>query len=183
MSTQNVSNVGTTEHEPPEMVWEVLVEVSFNPRLSADDVEKLHNKLERRLNKLVRDTLGSNQFDGGLVATVSSLRGRGEETPLFPLVAGNARFTCNLDVVQMVERLCHESDLRELAFDASGRAYELEPEIVYVRHPAHDGQAVAAMPDADAVERQARAHRQAMRSTSGPLARNLVRSQQERGAA
>lgn len=160
MSTQHVSNVGTTEHEPPEMVWEVLVEVSFNPRLTAEHVEKLHNKLERQLNRLVRDTLGSNQFDGGLVATVSSLRGRGEETPLFPLVAGNARFTCNLDVVQMVERLCHESDLRELAFDARGRAYELEPEIVYVRHPERDGQAAARMPDADAVERQAAAHRQ-----------------------
>jgi len=165
------------------MVWEVLVEVSFNPRLSAEDVEKLHNRLEGRLNKLVRDTLGSNQFDGGLVATVSSLRGRGEETPLFPLVAGNARFTCNLDVVQMVERLCHESDLRELAFDARGRAYELEPEIVYVRHPERDGQAAASMPDADAVERQAAAHRQAMSSMGGPLPREPTRSQRGRDAA
>lgn len=183
MSCHQVSNVGSTEHEPPEMVWEVLVEVPFVPSLTPDEIGKLQDRLERRLNRTVREILGENQFGRGLAANVTSLRGRGELTPLFPLLAGGTRFTCNLDVVQMVERLCHETDLRQISFDARGRAYELNVDICYTRCPELDGRAAAPLPDAGEVVRQDEERRLAPRDTSWPLPRKPSRARRGQDAA
>jgi hypothetical protein len=59
--------------------------------------------------------------------------------------------------MEAVERLCADTDLAKLAYDARGRAYELGVSIDYRRRPARDGERTARMPSA---ARMARAEQQ-----------------------
>ena len=84
---------------------------------------------------------------------IVAVHGRGRDTPLFPMVAGRRRFTCNLDVEEAVEQFCADTDLAKLAYDARGRAYELGVNIDYRRRPACDGERTARMPSPAKVAR------------------------------
>ena len=72
--------------------------------------------------------------------------GEGEDTPVFPMVAGQRQYTCNLDIEEVIERTCSATDLASLAFDARGQAYELGVAVQYTRRPEFDGVRTAWMP-------------------------------------
>lgn len=163
MSFHMIQNVGSTADEAPEVVWNVLVEVEFDPRLTATDLDAIQARLWERLNDAIHESVGPHVRMASPV--IIPVRGRGEDTPLFPMVAGRRRFTCNLDVEEAAERLCADTDLAKLAYDARDRAYELGVSIDYRRRPACDGERSARMPD---VERVARAER---RRAKRPVAR------------
>lgn len=152
MTLRRPLNVGSTQHEAPEAVWEALVEVDFDPTLSADRMGELQETLWERMEALVQEVLGPHLRDRTR-CTMSGLRGRGADTPLFPLVAGGSRYTSNLDVVEELEHAAVPADLRQIAYDARGRAYELDVEIEYLRRPELDGTRRAPMPDAVRVAR------------------------------
>jgi hypothetical protein len=63
------------------------------------------------------------------------------------MVMGRKRFTCQLDIEEMVEKLCQGTDLAQIAYDVRGRAYDLEVAIEYHRRPHLDGTRTASMPD------------------------------------
>lgn len=152
MSLHEPQRVGSTADEAPEVVWNVLVEVEFDPKLSAADIDAVQAKLWDRLNDAIRATVGPHTPVNASPLIVA-VNGRGEDTPVFPMVAGRRRFTCNLDIEEAVERLCADTDLAKLAFDARGRAYELGVAIQYNRRPACDGERRARMPSAAKVAR------------------------------
>jgi hypothetical protein len=151
MSVQNPTRVGSTFHEAPEAVWEVLVEILFDPELSAAEIRKVQAELWTRLHDAITGVVGEHAYDG-VDPEITVLRGRGEETPLFPMVVGDSRFTCTLDMVEVAERLARTTDLRHIAYDASGRAYELALEINFLRRPQLDGGRAAEMPEPRKVE-------------------------------
>lgn len=151
MSLHRISYVGSTPHERPESVWEVMVEAEFNPALSEDELAALQEAAWERLGRAIHEVLAP--FVMGNPGThVSDVRGRGEETPLFPMIAGDTRFNSSLDMVEAVEVACQRTDLAHIAYDARGRAYELGVEIAYQRRPELDGVRRAALADAAAVE-------------------------------
>jgi len=145
MSIREPQNVGSTTDEAPEVVWDVLVEVEFNPNLSAEAINELQSKLWDRLNDAIKRTVGPHAHHPA-TPLITAVNGRGEDTPLFPLVAGRQRFTCNFDVEEAVERTCSGTDLSKHAYDARGRAYELGITIQYHRRPECDGVRAARMP-------------------------------------
>jgi hypothetical protein len=155
MSLHEPQRVGLTADEAPEVVWNVLVEVEFDPKLSAAEIDEIQARLWDRLNDAIGKTVGPYAHVGASPLVVA-VNGRGEDTPVFPMVAGRRRFTCNLDIEEAVERLCAETDLAKLAFDARGRAYELGVAIHYRRHPSCDGERRARMPTAARVTRTER---------------------------
>jgi hypothetical protein len=145
MSLHEPQRVGSTADEAPEVVWNVLVEVEFDPRLTATDLGAIQARLWERLNDAIHETVGPHVRMASPV--ILPVRGRGEDTPLFPMVAGRRRFTCNLDVEEAVERQCADTDLAQLAYDARGRAYELGVSIDYRRRTARNGGRRVRMPD------------------------------------
>lgn len=152
MSLQEPHNVGSSLNEAPEVVWDVLVEVEFDPKLSAAEIARIQAKLWERLNEAIRKTVGPHAHHPAS-PLVTAVNGRGESTPLFPVVAGRRRFTCNLDVEEAVERVSAATDLARVAYDARGRAYELGVAIRYGRLPDLDGGRTARMPSAAKVAR------------------------------
>jgi hypothetical protein len=165
MSLHEPHDVGSTADEAPEIIWEVLVEVEFDPKLSAAEIDRVQAKLWARLNDAIRRTVGPHAHHP-TSPLVSAVNGRGESTPLFPVVAGRRRFTCNLDIEEAVERVCAETDLASVAYDARGRAYELGVAIRYGRRPDLDGGFTARMPSAAKVARAEKERRQP-RATAG----------------
>ena len=155
MSLHEPQRIGSTADEAPEVVWNVLVEVEFDPKLSAADIDRLQAKLWDRLNDTIRNTVGSHVHVAASPLIVP-VNGRGEDTPVFPMVAGRRRFTCNLDIEEAVEQSCADTDIAKLAYDARGRAYELGVAIQYKRRPACDGQRTARIPSAAKVARTER---------------------------
>jgi len=155
MSLHEPHDVGSTADEAPEVVWEVLVEVEFDPKLSAAEIDRVQAKLWERLNEAIRKTVGPHAHHPAS-PLITAVNGRGEDTPLFPVVAGRRRFTCNLDVEEAVERTCAATDLAHVAYDARGRAYELGVAIRYGRRPDLDGGRTARMPSAAKVARAER---------------------------
>jgi hypothetical protein len=160
MSIREPQNVGSTTDEAPELVWDVLVEVEFDPNLSAGEIDAIQSKLWDRLNDAIKKTLGPHAHHPA-TPLITAVNGRGEDTPLFPLVAGRQRFTCNFDIEEAVERTCGGTDLSKLAYDARGRAYELGIAIQYQRRPEFDGARTARMPRPAKV-----AHAERRRATS-----------------
>jgi hypothetical protein len=154
MTLHRPLRTGSTEHEPAEVVFEILAEVQFDPRLSADDLAALQDELWRRLNETIRKTVGRHVHQLG-EAMIRGVHGRGETSPLFPLVAGDARYTCALDIVEQIETLCRPTALSRIAYDARGRAYELDVTVQFIRRAEHDGQGLAELPEPGAVERAA----------------------------
>lgn len=148
MTFSHPTRVGSAPNEAPEVVWEILVEVEFAPELGAQEVSVLQDILWGRLDTAIRETLGP-YLHGHPGLEIYDVDGRGEETPLFPVVAGEARFTCNLDVLEVMEARCRGTALQEMAFDARGRAYEMGARIEYLRRPEHDGARVAEILPAD----------------------------------
>lgn len=163
MTFRQPLNVGSTPHEAPESVWEILVEVSFVPTLSAEQIGQLQDTLWERMEAVVRETLGPFLHEPDMLI-VNGVRGRGADTPLFPLLAGASQFTSNLDVVALVEHAAVPDDLRQMAYDACGRAYELDVEVEYRRRPELDGTRRAPMPDPARVARVDRGRARAARS-------------------
>jgi hypothetical protein len=152
MSLHNPHNVGSTANEAPETVWEFLIETEFNPDLSPAALDRIQSALWSRLHDAISDELGPYVF-GNVGVEISDIRGRGEESPLFPVVAGHTRFTCSLDIVELIEHLCHKTDLGKIAYDVCGRAYELDVEIIYVRRPDLDGAQRAHLSDPELVRK------------------------------
>jgi hypothetical protein len=152
MSLHEPQRVGSTADEAPEVVWNVLVEVEFDPKLSAAEIDKIQARLWNRLNDAIGKTVGPYAHVAAS-PVVTAVKGRGEDTPVFPMVAGRRRFTCNLDIEEAVERLCADTDLAKLAYDTRGRAYELGVAIQYKRRPPCDGERRARMPSAAQVAR------------------------------
>lgn len=125
-----------------DAVWEILIEVDFAPEVSVSTVEVLQARLWKTLNAVLRQVLGPHLYEpAGL--EVHEPAGRGKDTPLFPMVAGNTRFTCNVDVVEMLEMQCADTDLAKMGFDARGHAYDLIAQIKYLRRPEHDREGAA----------------------------------------
>lgn len=155
MSLHRIGRVGSTPHEAPESVWELLIEVLFDPKLSAVEIVHLQTELWERLEETIQETLGPHAY-GNSGADVTAIRRRGENTPLFPIIAGDTRFTCNLDVAEMIETICQQTDLAQVAYDVRGRAYELGVEIEYLRRPHLDGTRRAELPDPKMVEQVAK---------------------------
>jgi hypothetical protein len=133
----------------------VLVEVEFDPRLSAAEIDAIQAKLWDRLNDTIRKTVGPHTHSPAS-PLITAVSGRGEDTPIFPVVAGRRQFTCNLDIEEAVELTCGQTDLAKLAFDARGRAYELGVAIQYNRRPELDGVRTAWMPRPTKVARTER---------------------------
>jgi hypothetical protein len=150
MSLRKPIAVGSTAHEPPEAVWEVLVEVEFDPTLSVSQIDRIQAKLWKRLTEAIWETVGP-YVHGGVGPNIVSLHGRGQDTPVFPMVVGRKRFTCHPDIEEMVEKLCQGTDLARLAYDARGLAYDLDVTIEYHRRPHLDGVRAARMPDPEKV--------------------------------
>jgi len=123
----------------------VLVEVEFDPRLSAGEIDAIQGKLWDRLNDAIRTTVAPHAHHAAS-PEITTVGGRGADTPVFPMVAGQRQFTCNLDIEALVERTCGETDLAKLAYDARGKAYELGVWIEYRRRPEFDGVRTAWMP-------------------------------------
>lgn len=146
MSLRQPIAVGSTAHEAPGIVWEVLVEIDFDPTLSASEIDGIQAKLWDRLNEAITETVGPYLHDAS-EPNVLSLHGRGQDTPVFPLVVGNDRFTSNLDIEEMIETLCQDTDLAQTAYDVRGQAYDLDVAIEYHRRPNLDGGRAAIMPD------------------------------------
>lgn len=142
MTFRRPLRVGSPEHAHLEAVWEVLVEVAFVSEASASTVDALQDRLWERLNSTVREVLGP-YVHGAPGVEVYDVRGRGGDTPLFPMVIGCASFTSDLDIVELVERGCAGTELVGMAFDARGRAYDLKAQIEYIRRPEHDGERAA----------------------------------------
>ncbi|HET7230719.1 MAG TPA: hypothetical protein VFJ16_11995 [Longimicrobium sp.] len=145
MSIHEPNRVGSTADEPPEVIWNVLVEVEFDPRLSAPEIDAIQAKLWDRLNDAIRKTVRPHTCHPAS-PLISAVNGRGEDTPILPMVAGQRQFTCNLDIEEAAERTCGGTDLAKLAHDARGRAYELGVAIQYQRRPEFDGVRTAWMP-------------------------------------
>ena len=97
MSFREPHNVGSTSSEPPEVIWNVLVEVEFDPELSAENIDALQAKLWDVLNDVTRAALWPHTRQPASVQ-ITAVNGRGETTPVFPMVAGKRHFTCNLDL-------------------------------------------------------------------------------------
>jgi hypothetical protein len=143
MSFRTPMASGSETHEAPCCLWELKLEVEFDPWLTAEELDGKRRALGEAI-VLILEGLTSS-FDAGV--DLLEVGGRGRETPLFPLVAGDARFTAHIDVLDLVERNCAAAaDLAQIAYDAAGRAYELDVDVVYHRRPALDQQGRAEMP-------------------------------------
>lgn len=149
MSIQKPIATGSEHDERPNAIWEIMVEAEFDPALAPQQILEQQRALWDRLMAAVETA--ASELDA--CVEVAELSGRGAETPLFPVVVGQARFTANLDVVELVEGICHsQTDLAHgLAYDAVGRAYEIDIDIRYRRRPREDGMRYATMPDPAAV--------------------------------
>jgi len=152
MSLHTPHSVGSTANEAPETVWEFLIETEFNPDLSPAALDRIQSALWCRLHDAISDELGPYLF-GNVGVEINDIRGRGEESPLFPMIAGRTRFTSSLDIVELIEHLCHKTDLGEIVYDVRGQAYELDVEIIYVRRPELDGAQRAPLPDPELVRK------------------------------
>lgn len=146
MSLHNPMCVGSEPNEAPAATWEVYIELEFDPRMTPEQIKDLDEKLFDGLQDLVRDTVGVYVV-GRPDAWVYDIRGCGRETPVFPMVAGAARFTCDMDVEEAIEGAGRGTPLAEIAYDACGRAYELGAQPEYIRRPELDGERRADMPD------------------------------------
>ena len=156
MSLHEPIGVGSTPYEPPETIWEVAIEATFNPHLTAEEIGTIQDRISGRLEELVREAMRVEVDTAQILITaLEPLYGRGETSPLFPMIAGESRFTCNLDVLELIDRQCEDSDLQEIAYDARGRAYALSVAVDYCPRPELDGQRWAAMPDPEEVRRMA----------------------------
>ncbi len=156
MTLHNHLQGGSTPHEAPEMTFEVEVNVPFDPRLDARRMKALGDRMWERLRQVLREEIRPF-LSGRPDPDVTARRGLGEETPLFPMVAGESRFTMPLDVSEQVARYCAGSDVSRIAHDALGRAYELDVEVTFLRRPQHDGERTAPLPDPDEVEANSQA--------------------------
>lgn len=138
MSLRQPMNVGSAPDELPEAAWELLVSVPFRRGLDVEEIARIQEALWVELNAAIGRVAGENA--GTLAgAEVFTLRGRGVETPLFPLRAGGRRFTCAEDVAEALERACAGTDLAEVMVDARGRAYDVSVEIQFRRCTWLDG--------------------------------------------
>jgi hypothetical protein len=157
MSIREPIPVGSEFGEYPQTLWELLVDVEFDPTQTAEAMAEQQRAFWDRIIEAVEGagTAGEVQVE------VVEVRGRGKATPLFPMVVGSARYTSALDIIEVVERLCQEqTQLGSVAYDAAGRAYELDVEICFRRVPEHDGQRRAELPrpsEVAAVDRRRRA--------------------------
>jgi hypothetical protein len=155
MTIRNPMRVGSTPHEAPEIVWELLLELTFDPRLTPDEIDQLRHLLWDRIYAAVQVTVGPHLHDSDGEPDLTPVHGRGPDAPLFPLQAGATRFTCTHDIVEVIETTCRPTDLSRIAYDARGHAYELSAEVSFRRLPDLDGAARAPMPDPEAVRRSA----------------------------
>lgn len=146
MSFHNPTTVGSEPDEAPAATWEVYIELEFDPRMTPEQIKELDERLFDGLQGLVRETVGPYVV-GRPDAWVNDIRGCGRETPVFPMIAGAARFTCDMDVEEAIERAAHGTPLAEIAYDACGRAYEVGALPQYIRRPTLDGERRADMPD------------------------------------
>ncbi len=146
MTIRRPTNVGSTPDEAPEVLFELTVTARFDPTLSADELARLRDTAWDRLTASLGSDLAPFLHEPTQV-DVTPVRGRGADTPLFPLVAGEARFTCADDLLEAVERRCEGTDLARIAYDVRGLAYELGVELDYVRRPELDGVRAAPLPD------------------------------------
>lgn len=143
MSIREPIPVGSEFGEYPQALWELLVDVEFDPGQTADAMAEQ----QRAFWDQIIEAVEGAGVAGDVQVEVMAVRGRGETTPLFPMVVGSARYTSALDIVEVVERLCQEqTQLSSVAYDAAGRAYELDVEICFRRRPEHDGQRRAELP-------------------------------------
>jgi hypothetical protein len=162
MSIHQPIPMGSEFHENPHSLWEVMVDVDYDPTLSAEVIDRrkmaIWNRLIAALEKVV-ENLDAN-------IEVTEIDGRGEQTPLFPLVVGRARYTATQDIIETVERVCkvHTELGAGVAHDPLGHAYELDIKIAYRRCPSLDGCARAPMPDP---ERTAELHNRRLGRSRG----------------
>jgi hypothetical protein len=128
---------------PPCAVWQLVVEVEFDPRLTPEEMDRTRRALGEAIVFTVEGLAAP--FRAGV--DLLEVDGRGRDTPLFPLVVGGTRFTTDAEVRELAERSCARgTDLGEVAYDAAGRAYELDVAVVYRQQPALDGRRRAALP-------------------------------------
>lgn len=146
MSLHTPTRVGSEPDEAPAATWDLSIDLEFDPRLRPEEIRMLQHDLSDAVVEAVRKIMGPYVV-GRPDTWLHDRRGCGSETPLFPMVAGAARFTCDLDVKEMIERACQGSPVSLMAHDACGRAYELTVAPVYLRRPQHDQERVAEMPD------------------------------------
>lgn len=137
MSIREPFPMGSAFHEPPNCVWELMVEMEFDPSLPPEEIERRKSEMWDRIVAALELATAV----GAASIEIEDIGGRGKETPIFPLVVGSARYTSTLDVVDIVETLCKEqTELGSaLAYDASGRAYEIDIGVQYRRRPSSDG--------------------------------------------
>jgi hypothetical protein len=137
MTFRNPEVAEEPDDNSPEIVWEILVELPFSPRLTVGEIERVRSTLWDRLNDAIREC-ASPFLQESLEPEIIDPHGRGAESPLFPLVVGRRSFPSSTHVATMIERICAYSDLSEYAYDASGRAYELAAKVSFIRRPQLD---------------------------------------------
>lgn len=143
MSIREPIPVGSEFGEYPQTLWELLVDVEFDPTQTADAMAERQRAFWDQIAEAVEGAATA----GEVQVEVVEVRGRGKTTPLFPMVVGSARYTSALDIIEVVERVCQEqTHLGSVAHDAAGRAYELDVEICFRRLPQHDGKRRAELP-------------------------------------
>lgn len=156
MSIREPIPVGSEFGEHPQTLWELLVDVEFDPTQTAAAMAEQQRAFWDHIIEAVEGAATAEEVQ----VEVVEVRGRGKTTPLFPMVAGSARYTSALDIIEVVERLCQEqTQLGSVAYDAAGRAYELDVEICFRRIPENDGQRRAELPrpsEVAAVDRRRR---------------------------
>lgn len=143
MSLRRPLNVGSGPNELPEVTWEVMVGVPFRRGRTAGDLARLQEDLWTELEGVIRRVVSEGDADRLACAEIYPIRGRGRETPLFPMVAGGLRFTCAEDIAETVEQECAGTDLCSVMHDARGHAYEVSVELHFRREKSLDGVRVA----------------------------------------
>jgi hypothetical protein len=136
----HVHPVGDGTGEPPELYWNLMVEIPLSPRMHPDAIERLRSRVWNTLSDALDSALRPYTLPNSAGVTLYTALGTGLDAPTFPLTFGNVKLAAHCDIVDVIEVACQGTAITQLGFDHEGRAYELAADVEYIRRPESDRQ-------------------------------------------
>jgi hypothetical protein len=128
---------GDATGEPPELYWNLMVEIPISPQMHPDAIERLRMRVWDALTNALNTALRPYMLPNVAGVTLYTAPGTGLDAPTFPLTFGHVTLA-HCDIVDVIEVACQGTALTQLGFDHEGRAYELAAEVEYIRRPESD---------------------------------------------
>ena len=152
MTFLHVHHCGDGTGEPPEIFWNLTVEIPISPRMHPDAILRLRAQAWNALSEALDTALRAYKLPSSPGVTLYPAHGMGLDAPTFPLTFGDVTLAAHCDIVEVIEVACQGTAITQLGFDHEGRAYELAAEVEYIRRPESDRRPSRNLPSAQTRE-------------------------------